>query len=72
MTRHIRLPLGPSTTATHCMDCPHMVGRHHNQRCTIYGDYSSTPSNPLRSNSCVQAEAKDGPQTYTARPRGKR
>lgn len=75
MTRYIRLPLGPSTTATHCGDCI-LLGT-----ISLVDDgvdemfcsaFQESVFDDLRLTECVQAEAKDGPQTYTARPRGKR
>lgn len=62
-TRYIRLPLGETTTATHCGDC--QFRKHH--RCEqFYSKYLG--DDPVwRLPECREAES--GPVTYTARAR---
>lgn len=57
MTRRITLPLGSTTTETHCGDC------HVNARtpgiCTRFNMYLDATVNPRRLDACRAAEVKE-------------
>lgn len=57
MTRHIRLPLGKTTTETHCMDCPTKII----DSCMAYGRklHRDPFMGARRCHECRAAEVKD-------------
>lgn len=55
MTRHIRLPLGESTTETHCGNCMHL-DYYNPTDCEVFGLLIAAD---LRSYSCRGAEVKN-------------
>lgn len=60
MTRHIRLPLGSTTTETHCGDCT--TNARTPGICTRFNLYLDATVNPRRLDSCRAAEVKDEDQ----------
>ena len=59
MTRRIQLPLGSTTTETHCVDCP-MLGNAMEHMCDAFGVYvGSRTEEPRRIEACRAAEVKD-------------
>lgn len=65
MTRHIRLPLGSTTTETHCGDCPALGVDSSGPMasgyplCRRYSDVLDFSRAALRLNKCRAAEVKD-------------